>query len=313
MKVQSPWMGRVRGSAGSMTGSKVYDKNVMRAKAFEVNNPKTLQQQSERGFFAQVQKACTSVSNEELRSLFGVKPKAMSRRNALSSQLTAAFSIVDGSKQLDFSKLGAIGNGQKVSTSFFKVVNGVASDETDQLVSMYGFPNDTRANIIIVAFDTDKNSIRIFNTNIDVQDEPTPSFLNYENYGFLNGYAYMTCSTNGENVSLKDFGTFSIKTRAIPKPAPEPQPAEPLAVQCEGLSQWSNFQFDLAGTQAAGGSPSSLTNGETVVASGFSGVSGEIYAGSFLEAVDANLASSLVVTMPDTSVVTLPVTFVVNS
>ena len=306
-------MGRVRGSAGSMTGSKVYDKNVMRAKAFEVNNPKTSQQQSERGFFAQVQKACTSVSDEELRSLFGVKPKAMSRRNALSSQLTAAFSIVDGTKQLDFSKLGAIGNGLKVTTPIIHVTNGSFDERPSITSDMFGSNVTSTTNVIMVMFRTDTNTIEIFSTN-------TPMSILNMIYNTMSafihnktGYLYFTCPSNGESKSLVVFGQTKIKTRAIPKPAPEPQPAEPLTVQCAGLSPWSNFQFDLAGTQAAGGTPTSLTNGETVVASGFSGVSGEIYAGSFLEAVDANLASSLVVTMPDTSVVTLPVTFVVNS
>ena len=39
MKVQNPIIGRARGSAGGMTFCKNYDKNVARAKAFEVSNP----------------------------------------------------------------------------------------------------------------------------------------------------------------------------------------------------------------------------------------------------------------------------------
>ena len=48
-KVQNPIIGRAKGSAGGMTFSKNYDKNVMRAKAFEVNNPNTQAQQTQRG------------------------------------------------------------------------------------------------------------------------------------------------------------------------------------------------------------------------------------------------------------------------
>ena len=90
MKIQSPWMGRIKGSAGNMTGCKVYDKNVMRAKAFEVSNPNTSAQQVRREFFSTALKVSSSVSEEQLRSLFGQKPKAMSRRNALTKQLMDA-------------------------------------------------------------------------------------------------------------------------------------------------------------------------------------------------------------------------------
>ncbi|MBO7182835.1 MAG: hypothetical protein J6V49_01735 [Bacteroidales bacterium] len=114
MKTQNPWIGRVKGSAGNMTGCKVYDKNVLRAKAFEVSNPNTASQQTQRNFFKQVSGIASTVSEEELRSLFGMKPKAMSRRNMLSKQIAAATAVVDGVKIVDFSKIEAIGNGAKV-------------------------------------------------------------------------------------------------------------------------------------------------------------------------------------------------------
>ena len=115
MKVQNPIIGRSRGSAGGMTFCKNFDKNVARAKAFEVSNPKTAAQQNQRGFFKQVSGIVATVSEAELRSLFGIKPKAMSRRNALSKQIAAANSTVEGVKSVDFSKLNAIGSGMKVN------------------------------------------------------------------------------------------------------------------------------------------------------------------------------------------------------
>ena len=114
-KVQNPVIGRAKASAGGMTFAKNYDKNVMRAKAFEVSNPKTAAQTNQRTFFAQVAAITQSVSDAELRSLFGQKPKGMSRRNALSKQIASANSVVDGQKIVDFSLLQAIGNGEKVT------------------------------------------------------------------------------------------------------------------------------------------------------------------------------------------------------
>ena len=88
MKTQNPWMGRMKGSAGSMTGCKVYDKNVMRAKAFEVNNPKTQAQQTERGFFAQLIAAVATLSDAQLRTLYPQKPKTKSRVGTMFDLLT---------------------------------------------------------------------------------------------------------------------------------------------------------------------------------------------------------------------------------
>ena len=117
MKVQNPVIGRMKGSAGGMTGSKVHNKNVLRAKAMEVNNPHTTAQVTQRDFFTQVQAIASTVSNEQLRSLFGIKPKSMSRRNALAAQIAKAFTIDGTTKSVDFSKLDAIGNGDKVNTT----------------------------------------------------------------------------------------------------------------------------------------------------------------------------------------------------
>lgn len=110
MKTQNPWMGRFRGSAGNMTGCKVYDKNVLRAKAFEVSNPNTPAQQVQRSFFKDLSQLVASFSVDELRTLFGQKPKAMSRRNALARQLAEDRTTDDGEKVLDFANMNTLGN-----------------------------------------------------------------------------------------------------------------------------------------------------------------------------------------------------------
>ena len=110
MKIQSPWMGRIKGSAGNMTGCKVYDKNVMRAKAFEVSNPKTPAQQVQRAFFAELTAVCSDLSDELLRTLFPQKPKSMSRRNAITKQIAASNTIEDGAKVIDYSSIDTLGN-----------------------------------------------------------------------------------------------------------------------------------------------------------------------------------------------------------
>ena len=110
MKVQNPIIGRSRGSAGGMTFCKNFDKNVARAKAFEVSNPNTPAQQNQRTFFKEVSMLTAQFSEEVMRTLFPQKPKAMSRRNALSKQLTMYNTTVEGQKVVNYANIDTLGN-----------------------------------------------------------------------------------------------------------------------------------------------------------------------------------------------------------
>lgn len=110
MKIQSPWMGRIKGSAGNMTGCKVYDKNVMRAKAFEVSNPNTQAQQTQRNYFASLVDLCSDFSDALLRTLFPAKPKTMSRRNAITKQIAMSYEVDGTTKSIDYSNIDTLGN-----------------------------------------------------------------------------------------------------------------------------------------------------------------------------------------------------------
>jgi hypothetical protein len=93
-----------------MTGCKVYDKNVMRAKAFEVNNPNTAAQITQRDFFTELIALCSGFSAEQLRCLFPQKPKAMSRRNALTKQIAENYEMDGTTKHIDFPMIVTLGN-----------------------------------------------------------------------------------------------------------------------------------------------------------------------------------------------------------
>jgi hypothetical protein len=110
MKVQNPIIGRARGSAGGMTFCKNYDKNVARAKAFEVANPKTAAQTTQRNYFKELTALVATFTEEQLRFLFPNKPKAMSRRNALAKQLAEYFTLKAGVKSVDYDSIDTIGN-----------------------------------------------------------------------------------------------------------------------------------------------------------------------------------------------------------
>ena len=214
MKIQSPWMGRIKGSAGQMTGCKVYDKNVMRAKAFEVSNPNTPAQQTQRTFFAQLTDICSDVSNEKLRTLFPQKPKTMSRRNALSRQVAMANSTVGSVKSVDFSKINRIGNGKIMDAAMYHVASVANSSITlEETATTLGLSADSTANFILVIFNQTKSTIIVANTNMTLSSQS----VNLTTLGCAVGdnvYVYPTVEEGGNNVYLRGFGSFIIKTRA---------------------------------------------------------------------------------------------------
>ena len=213
-KIQNPIVGRARGSAGGMTFAKNYDKNVMRSKPFEVKNPKTQGQTTQRNFFKEVQDICASVSKEELRSLFCDMPKGMSRRNALSNQIAAAYSVNGSTKSVDFSKLQAIGNGLKVNTPIIPVVSGWGVKEVEFSSSQFEGYKPGITNIIWVFFDTTANQIRIINSNLILRENQSLLGDDFHSPDDHFGFVYPTMSQNGDNVYHRGFGSFIIKTRA---------------------------------------------------------------------------------------------------
>ena len=109
-KVQNPIIGRARGSAGGMTFAKNYDKNVIRAKAFEVKNPKTTAQMTQRNYFGNLSDVVAGFTPEQLRTIFPNMPKSMSRRNALTKQLAEDVQTVGNVKSIKFADIDTIGN-----------------------------------------------------------------------------------------------------------------------------------------------------------------------------------------------------------
>lgn len=156
-------MGRIKGSAGNMTGCKVYDKNVMRAKAFEVSNPNTLAQQTQRSFFASLVGITSDFSEAQLRTLFPAKPKTMSRRNALTKQISESYEIDGTTKSIDFANIDTLGNAPvmdfgvttcEVSGGAFVVTLDNSVKQNQELASndfIVAMVNETKGEISITA------------------------------------------------------------------------------------------------------------------------------------------------------------------
>lgn len=177
MKVQNPIIGRARGSAGGMTFCKNYDKNVARAKAFEVSNPNTQAQQTQRNFFKQLTALCADFSEDQLRTLFPNKPKTMSRRNALSKQIAESYAIDGTEKTIDFADIDTLGNAPVMdfgitecsyNRDFFVILLDSSVSENHSLQD-YGFiaavVNETKKQIVFTPYlkkvSTGENSVEM--------------------------------------------------------------------------------------------------------------------------------------------------------
>lgn len=149
-KVQNPVIGRTKGSAGGMTWAKVYDKNVMKAKVFEANNPNTASQQVQRNYFKSVSAQASALSVDALRAIFPSKPKGMSRRNAFFKQLAEYSEMVSGEKTMKLSDLMTVGNAPTMDfgTTTASVAAGAVAIELDAAVKA----NDVVKNNYFIAF-----------------------------------------------------------------------------------------------------------------------------------------------------------------
>lgn len=215
MKIQSPWMGRIRGSAGQMTGCKVYDKNVMRAKAFEVSNPNTPAQQNQRTFFAELTALSSDFSDEQLRTLFPQKPKAMSRRNAISKQIAASYTTENGQKVIDYANIDTLGNASVMdfgTTGCVNTAGTIAIDLDDSVVGntsvsdnyfFVAIVNDTKKEIFIPS-----QFAKVSSNNLSIT-APT----GWQTTDTIHAIPFVTDS----KIALVGFGTMAVTKRPAHK------------------------------------------------------------------------------------------------
>ena len=211
MKIQSPWMGRIKGSAGQMTGCKVYDKNVMRAKAFEVSNPNTAAQQNQRTFFAELTALCSDFSNEQLRTLFPQKPKSMSRRNAISKQIAASYTTSNGQKVIDYADIDTLGNASVMdfgTTGCVNTAGTIAIDLDDSVVGnttvsnnyfFVAIVNDTKKEIYIPS-----QFVKVSSNNLSIS---APS--GWQTTDTIHAIPFITSATSAPT----GFGTMAVTKR----------------------------------------------------------------------------------------------------
>ena len=218
MKVQNPIIGRARGSAGGMTFCKNYDKNVARAKAFEVSNPKTQAQQTQRAFFAELTALCSDFSDEDLRVLFPNKPKSMSRRNALAKQIATSYEVNGTEKTIDYSDIDTLGN---ASVMDFGVTTAEFEDDSvivtlDHNVS----DNVSLANFMFIAYLVNETKGEIVNADkegpVSAGKFRVPIPTGWENTDTIHAIPLITNMTQAQ-AEQGGFGTMIVNKRPVRK------------------------------------------------------------------------------------------------
>ncbi|MBQ6307425.1 MAG: hypothetical protein IJK78_12760 [Bacteroidales bacterium] len=218
-RIKQGILGNFRGTVGTVVGASWNGINYMRGRAQSVKNPKTPAQMIQRDFFKEVQELAGQFTNEQLAFLFPNTPKNMTRRNALTQQLTADPIVTDDAKHVDLANLNSIGN---AATADLPDVT-VAVDGSNLAISWSG-ASDFRAEhadeypTIFVANVT-KKRIYLVNSTAVVGASGEQSFnVGLSTYGEAEDTFSGFMLATGSKIVLVGFGTMAVTKRpARPK------------------------------------------------------------------------------------------------
>ena len=215
-KIKQGILGGFKGKVSTVIGASWNGIAYMRGLAQSVKNPKTAAQLQQRAYFKDLQGLVGQLTDEQLQSLFPTVMRGMTRRNMLTRQLAAAAVVTDDVKAVDLAQLEGIGSGERIDSpmleSLVSDTNGVLDIYAEPAAAeMIGKP--AAANFIAVAYNLTQKKIGIFNT--DVTDPSMGVSVPVGNWAEQgdNVRFYLTYAASGENVYLRGFGSFIIKTR----------------------------------------------------------------------------------------------------
>ena len=217
-------LGGFSGKVGTVIGSSWKGISYMKGRAQSVRNPKTAAQVMQRNYFRQLASLAAQLTDDQLHALFPKSVKGMTRRNLLQKQLDACAAISGDVKATDLSLLEGIGNGDKINSPMLSAeITEMSGPDGTAIGFIIGHDDlgniekPADANFIIVAYNVTKGRIGIFNTpytgtnlNIDVQTKGWGDVGDTVRF-------YITYAASCENVSMRGFGSFIIKTRAEKK------------------------------------------------------------------------------------------------
>lgn len=215
-KIKQGILGGFKGKVGTVIGSSWNGIAYMKGLPQSVRNPRTDAQVQQRNFFKELQGLVSQLSDEQLASLFPSVTRGMTRRNMLTRQIAACADVVDDAKTVNLSLLEGIGNGERIESPMLESVVTLTNDVKDfyaepAAAEQIGKPAE--ANFIVVAYNITQKRIGIFNTEVtDPSMGVTVPVGSWAEVGDSVRF-YLTYAAKGENVYLRGFGSFIIKTR----------------------------------------------------------------------------------------------------
>jgi hypothetical protein len=215
-KIKQGILGGFKGKVGTVIGSSWNGIAYMKGLPQSVRNPRTDAQVQQRNFFKELQGLVSQLSDEQLASLFPSVTRGMTRRNMLTRQIAACADVVDDAKTVNLSLLEGIGNGERIDSPMLESVVTLTNDVKDfyaepEAAEQIGKPAE--ANFIVVAYNITQKRIGIFNTEeTDPSMGVTVPVGSWAEVGDSVRF-YLTYAAKGENVYLRGFGSFIIKTR----------------------------------------------------------------------------------------------------
>ena len=215
-KIKQGILGGFKGKVGTVIGASWNGISYMRGLAQSHKNPKTAAQLQQRAYFKDLQGLVGQLTDEQLQSLFPTVMRGMTRRNMLTRQLAAAAAVVDDVKSVDLSLMEGIGNGERIDSPMLESL----VSEIDGSLAIYAeaaaaeaIGKPAEANFIAVAYNVTKRKIGVFNTDVtDPSMGVSVPVGNWAEQGDTVRF-YLTYAASGENVYLRGFGSFIIKTR----------------------------------------------------------------------------------------------------
>ena len=216
-KIKQGILGGFKGKVGTVIGSSWNGIAYMKGLPQSQKDPKTAAQLSQRSYFREIQRLAGQLTAEQLASLYPSVTSGKTRRNMLVHQLAAAAAVVDDVKTVDLSLMEGIGSGERIDSP---MLESMVSD-TNGVLDIYAEPEaavligkPAEANFIAVAYNITQKKIGVFNT--EITDPSMGVDVPVGNWGAEGDSVrfYLTYAASGENVYLRGFGSFIIKTRA---------------------------------------------------------------------------------------------------
>ena len=213
-KIKQGILGGFKGKVGTVIGSSWNGIAYMKGLPQSVKKSNSAAQIMQREFFKEVQQIASQLTAEQLAFLFPSAPQGMSRRNAITQQLSADPLIAEGAKHADLANITSLGNAPTADLPDVSI-----SATRSSITISWDAENDWRATHsdeypTICVFNVTQKKIFLVPSTVAIGTSGIQSFsVNHDAFGIgSDEYSGFMLST-GSKVVLVGFGTLGVINR----------------------------------------------------------------------------------------------------